>query len=221
MAIVIQTKDCTALGDAELAEMADITAEGVSRVDVGHLSKYREDWVRITHARDRGKLQAFAFVTLERIGGTPCVLIGMAAVKRTAKRDGSLKALMGELSHLALMSFPDEDVLFGTRFIDPGAFEAFRLLHDIVPRPGHKASGEERAWGRRLVKRFAVEGTYDEQVFKVKGSGAVQGVFDHESAKPESIAPDVAAMFKGLRIAKGDCVVGFGWAMAEELTKYV
>ena len=221
MSIVIETKDCTALSDAELGDMADLCADGPSRIDVGHLSKFREDWVRIIQARDNGKLNAFGFATLERIGGTPCVLIGMAAVKRSSKRDAALRALMTELSHLALMSFPDEDVLFGSRFIDAGTFEAYRLLHDIVPRPGHKANGEERAWGRRLARRFAVEGTYDEQTFKVKGNGAVQGLFDHESVKPESVPADVAALLKGLRINKGDCLIAFGWAMAEELTKYV
>ena len=45
----------------------------------------------------------------------------------------------------------------GTRMSDAGAFEAFKVLTDIVPRPGHKASGEERAWGRRLAKRFGIE----------------------------------------------------------------
>jgi hypothetical protein len=221
MAIVVDTKDCTALSDAELGDMADICTDGPSRIGVGHLSKFREEWVRIVQARDGAKLQAFAFATLERIGGTPCVLIGMAGVKRTSKRESALKVLMAELSHLALMSFPDEDVLFGTRLLDPGAFEAFRLLHDIVPRPGHKANGEERAWGRRLVRRFAVEGSYDEQAFKVKGTGAVQGVFDYESSRPETIPPDVAALFKGLKPAKGDCVVSCAWAMAEDLAKYL
>ena len=32
----------------------------------------------------------------------------------------------------------------GTQFDNPGGFDAFKPLVDIVPRPGHKASGEER-----------------------------------------------------------------------------
>ena len=48
---------------------------------------------------------------------------------------------------------------------DAGALEAYKLLTDIVPRPDHKASGEERAWGRRLAKRFGIEdGSYDAHV---------------------------------------------------------
>ena len=55
---------------------------------------------------------------------------------------------------------------------DPGAFEAFKNLHDIVPRPGHKATGEERAWGRRLAKRFGI-GTlsYEDRIFTTRGKG--------------------------------------------------
>jgi hypothetical protein len=219
MAFEVETKDCTALTDGDVAELADMAANGPARFEVGVLSKAREDWVLITTCRLEGKLHAFAFSTLERIGGTPSVLIGMASVKRSSKRDQALKGLMAELYHRALMAFPDEDVLFGTRMIDPAGYEAFKQMGEIVPRPGHKPSGEERAWGRRLVKRFATEGAYEDQIFQLHGSGAVVGVFDHESLKPDKIDADVRALFDGLVAEKGDCVVTFGWIMAEELAK--
>ena len=101
-------------------------------------------------------LRNSAAATLERIGGTPCVLMGLASVKRTSRRDSVLRAIMTDEFRRAVLAFPDEDVLVGTRFVDAGGFEAFRTLEDIVPRPGHKATGEERAWGRRLAKRFGV-----------------------------------------------------------------
>ena len=94
MAIEVDTKDCTALGDVELAEMADLCADGPSRYEAGMLSKQAEAWVLITLVRENGKLKGFSFSTLERIGGTPSVIIGLAAVKRTAKRDTVLRALM-------------------------------------------------------------------------------------------------------------------------------
>ena len=100
MAIDVETKDCTALSDSELAEMADICADGPAAYDIGLLSKQREEWVLVTRARNNGVLQGFSFCTLERIGGTPCVLIGMASIKRTAKRGDVLKAIMGQLLHL-------------------------------------------------------------------------------------------------------------------------
>ncbi len=219
MAIEVDTKDCTALTDADLAELADLGAGTPVDFGVGLLSKAKEDWVLVTTARIEGKLHGFTFSTLERIGGTPCVLVGLLSVKHSSKRDTVLRGLMTEAYHRALMAFPDEDVLVGTRLVSPSGFEAFRALADIVPRPDHKAVGEERAWGRRLAKRFGVDAGYDEQTFRVKGAGSIVSHLDHESLKPETIEPDVAAMFKGIKVNKGDCLIACGWAMTEDLLK--
>jgi hypothetical protein len=219
MAIEVETKDCTALSDAELAEMADLCADGPSRYESGLLSKMAEAWVLITQAREAGKLKGFSFCTLERIGGTPSVLIGLASVKRTSKRDAILKAMMADQYRRAVLAFPDEDVLVGMRFVDAGGYEAFRNLEDIVPRPGHKATGEERAWGRRLAKRFGID-TYDDRAFVATGDGAYPACMDHESLKPEGIDPEVAASFDGLDQDRGDSLIAFGWAMAEFLAKH-
>ncbi|MEX2293119.1 MAG: hypothetical protein WD691_04970 [Acidimicrobiales bacterium] len=220
MSIQVETKDCTALGDAELAELADLCAEGPLPYEVGLLSKQADAWVLITQATENGKLKGFAFSTLERIGGTPSVLIGLASVKRTAKRDTVLRAIVHDQLRRAVLAFPDEDVLFGTRFTVADGFEAFKNLNDVVPRPGHKASGEERAWGRRLAKRFGVEASaYDDRSFKATGTGSHPEVFDHESVKPASVPADVAAFFKGMSAERGDSLVAFGWAMAEDLAK--
>ncbi len=220
MAIDVTTKDCTALSDSELAEMADLCAEGPSRFEVGLLSKQAESWVLVTLARDGNNLRGFSFSTLERIGGTPAVLIGLASVKRTSKRDAVLRAMMTDKYRRAVLAFPDEDVLVGTRFTNPGGFEAFRNLEDIVPRPDHKATGEERAWGRRLAKRFGVEnGTYSDRTFSATGDGTFPLALDHESLKPEKIDPDVAALFADFDDDRGDSLMVFGWAMAEYLAK--
>jgi hypothetical protein len=219
MAIHVETRDGTALTDADVGEMADMSTSGAAGFEVGQLSKAKEDWVLAATARIDGKLHGFSFSTLERIGGTPCVLLGLVSIRRTSKRDSVLKAVMAEAYHRALMAFPDEDVLVGSRFVSPAGFDAFKALSDIVPRPGHKAVGEERAWGRRLAKRFAVDGTYDEQAFRVAGSGGLGPHFDHESLKPEAFDPAVVAMFEGMRPAAGDCLIAFGWAMAEDLLK--
>jgi hypothetical protein len=220
MSIQVETKDCTTLGDAELAELADLCAEGPIPYEIGILSKQAEAWVLTTQARENGKLKGFAFSTLERIGGTPCVLVGLASLKRTAKRDTVLRAMVQDQLRRAVLAFPDEDVLYGTRFTTPSGFEAFKSLNDVVPRPEHKASGEERAWGRRLAKRFGVEtSAYDDRTFKATGNGSYPEVFDHDSLKPESIPADVAAFFKGFDAKRGDSLVAFGWAMAEDLAK--
>ena len=221
MALDVTTKDCTALGDAEMAEMADLCADGGICYEVGTLSKQAEEWVLVTLVREGNHLRGFSFSTLERIGGTPCILLGVAEVKRSSKRDSVLKAIMGDNYRRALMAFPDEDVLVGTRMSDAGALEAYKLLTDIVPRPDHKASGEERAWGRRLAKRFGIEdSSYDAHAFTITGDGGPSLVLDHESLKPESIDTDVAAQFEHLDLGRGDSLVVHGWAMAEELLKH-
>jgi hypothetical protein len=220
MAIEAETKDCTALSDSELAEMADICADGPSRFEAGLLSKQAEAWVLITLARDGRSLKGFSFSTLERIGGTPIVLIGLASVRRTSKRDAVLRAIMTDQYRRAVLAFPDEDVLVATRFTNAGGFEAFKALTDIVPRPGHKATGEERAWGRRLAKRFGVDnGGYSDRDFTTVGDRAFPLVLDHESLKPEAIDAEVVTLFDDVDGDRGDSMIAFGWAMSERLAK--
>ena len=214
MAIQVDTRDCAALNDADLDEMASMGGA----FDIGVLSKAKEDWVLITSARIDGTLHGFSFATLERIGGTPCVLLGLLSVKRTSKRDSVLKGLMNEAFHRALMAFPDEDVVVGSRFVFAGALEGFRSVDEMIPRPSHRAVGEERAWGRRLAKRFGVDGQYDEQSFVVKINGQ-SGFLDHETLKPEKVKPETAALFTGVPGAGAGSLVVHGWIMAEALVK--
>lgn len=214
MTIQVATRDAAALTDTDLDDMASMGGA----FDIGALSKAKEDWVLSTVARVDDKLMGFTFSTLERIGGTPCVLIGLLSVKRTSKRDQVLKGLMGEAFHRALMAFPDEDVVVGTRMVRPDALEAFKPLDELIPRPGHRAVGEERAWGRRLARRFAVDANYDEQTFTVRQNGQ-HGFLDHESSKPDKIAAPVAALFAAVDAAKGGSLIVHGWTMAEDLVK--
>jgi len=91
MSVVVDTRDCASLTDTELDDLA---AMGGS-FGIGAISKAKGDWVLFTSAHIDGKLHGFTFSTLERIGGTPCVLLGMLSTKRTGKRDSVLKGLMG------------------------------------------------------------------------------------------------------------------------------
>src|SRR6202040_4462899 len=111
MSIQVETKDCTAINDTELAEMADLCAEREPRFDIGFLSKQREEWVLVTRAREGSKLRGYSFSTLERIGGTPSLLIGLSTVDRTVKAEQALRLLLGDQYRRALLAFPDEDVL--------------------------------------------------------------------------------------------------------------
>jgi hypothetical protein len=214
MAVQVQTNDSAALTDADLDELASMGGA----FGIGELSKAKEDWVLITMARIDGKLHGFTFSTLERIGGTPCVLLGLMSVRRSSRRDQVLRGLMAEAYHRALMAFPDEDVVVGARFVAPDALDAFKELDDVTPTPGVRAVGEERAWGRRLAKRFDVENMYDEKSFVVR-SGGQEGFIDHESAKPASIDSARRALFRDVPVTEGGSLIVYGWTMAEDLVK--
>ena len=77
MALEVLTNDASALTDDDLAEM--IAIEGA--FDLAFLEGCRESWVLATTARDGGTLHGYTFSTLERIGGTPCVLLGVMSVR--------------------------------------------------------------------------------------------------------------------------------------------
>lgn len=214
MSLEVATQDCSALTEVQLEEM--LTIEGA--FSAAQFAKASTDWVLCTLARIDGKLHGVTFSTLERIGGTPCVLIGLMTIKRTAKRESVLKGLMTEAYHRALMAFPDEDVVVGSRFATVEGVEAFKALTEMIPRHAHRAVGEERAWGRRLARRFSVDAAYDEQTFVV-ATGGQSGFLDYESAKPEKISPDVAALFAPVNPKKGGVLIMHGWTMAESLVK--
>jgi hypothetical protein len=64
--IQVETRDCTALTDADLDEMASMGGG----FDIGILSKAKEDWVLCTQARIDDKMHGFAFSTLECWSGS-------------------------------------------------------------------------------------------------------------------------------------------------------
>ena len=214
MSLEVTTQDSSALTEAQLEEM--LTIEGSFGLE--QFQKAQQDWVLCTLARLDGKLHGVTFSTLERIGGTPCVLLGLMTIKRTAKRDTILKGLMGEAYHRALMAFPDEDVVVGSRFASPDGMEAFKSLTEIIPRFEHRADGEARAWGKRLARRFKVDSTYDEKTFTV-ASGGQSGFLDHVSLKPEKISDEITSLFSGVNAKKGGVLIVHGWTMAESLVK--
>lgn len=211
--IEIYTKDCTALSDAELGDMADLTVD-CEGWEAGLLSKQAEKWVLASQAFNNGKLQGFMMTTLERIGGTPALLIGVGCVGRKRSRSAVLKGLMHEQLHKTLMAFPDEDVVVATRANDVGPFEAFVGLADIRPWPDTRANGEERAWGRRLSKRFG-DASFDDRAMIGVGDGD-NLVLDHETLKKSAVGP----IFDACSRMDDQHVVAWGWAMAEHLTRF-
>ena len=116
-----------------------------------------------------------------------------------------------------MLAFPDEDVLVATRLREPGGFAAFDGLVDICPRPGYKVSGEERAWSRRLAKRFGAEGRVDDRSFIVRGDSSPCPVFDYEPEDGEDVDDACCHLMAALDGDRRDVLIAFGWAMSEDL----
>jgi hypothetical protein len=219
MAMTVTTKDTTALNDSELQEMADLCGGRAPDFDLSFLETQRDEWVLITRVREGNKLRAYSFCTLERIGGTPSLLLGTSLIDRNAKSDQSLKAMLQEQFRRAQLAFPDEDVLLGTRLLSADGFRAFLGLEDIVPRVGYKPSGEDRAWGRRLAKRFGSERAIDDQTMIMSVPAGTVGGLDYAAAR--AALPDGATtLFHAVKPEKGQRLVVFGWAMAESLSAH-
>lgn len=220
MAIDVMTQDSNAVTDSELEEMADLCVESPNPFSIGLLSKQTERWVLTTLVHDGGRLKGYAFSTLERIGGTPSVLIGLTSIAAERQRRGFMLALTGELFHRALMAFPDEDVLFGALINDPRSLWAFDELADVVPRDGHRANGEERAWGRRLARRFAIpNSSYDDRTFRAAGDGDQPCVVDCADPNVSIAGTDVAEVFGLIDVSNGDVAVVHGWLSPERLVE--
>jgi len=212
--------DGNSLTPDDIEEMILVAGEqGVLPITSEALAEEIERWVLVTLVRDGSRLHAFGTCTLERVGGTPAVLMGIGAVRRTTRRNTAVKALVADQMRRAVLAFPDEDVLVGARLGGPGGFDVFSSFPDVVPRPGYEASGEDRAWGSRLSRRFAHEGDYDKRKFRINGNGSPGVIIDHEPSDPSKVNGEVDALFADLDPRRGDGLIAFSWAMAEYLEK--
>lgn len=215
--IEFELKDASSLTDAEMGEMADLSAAGLGW-EAGLLSKQANEWVLASQAFVDGRLAGFLFSTLERIGGTPALLLGAGCTAADSNERDVLTTMMHGQFHKTLMAFPDEDVLVASRLVAPGALGVFEPLRDVRPWPDTRPSGEDRAWGRRLAKRFGsagfddrtMQGHYDDVVLALDCQRDVDGSFatTHET------------LFDGCEAETTRHVIVWGWAMAEFLEQF-
>lgn len=212
----LESRDSVNVKPAELDVLGQILTDVGSKVDDEALDRQIESFPLICLTSVDDELHGFLFGSLERIGGTPCVLWGGGAARRGKQAGPSLKALVGELYRRAAISFPDEDVLVAGQIAHPGGYSLLGSLSDICPRPGYSPTGEERAWGRRLAKRFGSNGSYDDRSFRVKPGKRPAPVFDTRTLKV-STKSKAAEMLGTPNPAKGEAVIVFGWASAEAL----
>jgi hypothetical protein len=213
--MAVESRDSVSLKPAELDELGQfVQGVGLPLAD-DQLDAAVEQFPLITLCAEDEELHGFLFGSLERIGGTPCILWGLGAVKKGRAARPALEGLVGELYRRAAISFPDEDVLVAGRLAQPAAYALLAPLSDVCPRPKYSPNGEERAWGRRLARRFGCDARYDDRSFKVKKGGGAEPVLDSRHVK---LGGKTATELVGvLDPAKGEAMIAYGWAMAEQL----
>jgi hypothetical protein len=210
----VDIRDSASLKPAELDELSQVLRKAGSPLPETTIDDQVERFSRVTMVMDEDEIHGFLFGSLERIGGTPCVLWGLGTTVAEQPRP-VLEAMTTELYRRAAISFPDEDVLVAGRIAHPALYQLFGTLQEPCPRPGYKASGEDRAWGRRLAKRFGCDASYDDRAFRSAGSGTPEPKLDvNLGDEPE---PEVQELLAPVEADKGDTLIAFGWAPAESL----
>jgi hypothetical protein len=215
----VESRDSVSLKPAELDALGQLlTTVGLPGMDT-QLEGHVETFPLIVVASDDEEVHGFMFGSLERVGGTPCILWGLGAARKGRQAGLAVKGMVSELYRRAAISFPDEDVLVAGRIAQPAAYSLLAILTDVVPRPNYSPTGEERAWGRRLARRFGCDARYDDRAFRVahkgKGKPAPEAVLDTSTVKGGGkAATEVVGVVDPLR---GEAVIAFGWATADAL----
>ncbi|HEV7862363.1 MAG TPA: hypothetical protein VGR20_06670 [Acidimicrobiia bacterium] len=211
----VDIRDSASLKPAELDELSQVLRKAGSPLPETTIDDQVERFSRVTMVVNEDEIHGFLFGSLERIGGTPCVLWGLAATDANGEAGPLLEAMTTELYRRAAISFPDEDVLVAGRIAHPALYQLFGKLQEPVPRPGYRASGEDRAWGRRLAKRFGCDANYDDRAFRSAGDGTPEPKLDIDlGVEPQ---PEVQELLAPVDPTKGDTLIAFGWAPAESL----
>jgi hypothetical protein len=205
------------LKPAELDELGQLVhSVGLPLADE-QLDQHVEQFPLIVLANHDEVLSGFLFGSLERIGGTPCILWGLGAIRKGKSARPALEELVGELYRRAAISFPDEDVLVAGRMAQPAAYSLLSSLADVCPRPKYSPNGEERAWGRRLARRFGCDGRYDDRTFRIAAGTGPEPVFDTRSVKMGGKA--AVEIVGTVDPSRGEAIIAYGWAMAEVLAE--
>jgi hypothetical protein len=215
----VDSRDSISLKPAELDEFGLLLQSSGLPLKDEQLDHMVEHFPLAVVVTVDGDLQAFMFGSLERIGGTPSILWGLGSSRKGKNAAAALKLMTGELARRAAISFPDEDVLVATRLAHPAAYALLTSYTNVVPRHAYTPSGEERAWGRRLAKRFGNEGQFDDRTFRIKVPGrrpSVVPILDTAPVKATGGAK-VVELVGNHEPTKGEAMIAFGWAVAEAL----
>jgi hypothetical protein len=210
-----ESRDSLSLKPAELDELGQLLASVGLPLKDDALDEHVERFPLVTLTTADDELYGFLFGSLERIGGTPCILWGLGAIRRGRQAREVLDDLVGELYRRAAISFPDEDVLVAGRFAHPSGYALLKPLADVCPRTKYSPTGEERAWGRRLARRFGCDARYDDRTFRLSAHGHSELVLHAAAVKAGGKV--VVELVGEVDPPNGEALIAYGWAMAEAL----
>jgi hypothetical protein len=214
----VESRDSVSLKPAELDEFGQLLSSVGLAVGDAVLDEHVMAYPLVVLTTDDAGLAGFMFGSLERIGGTPAILWGLGAARKKAAQP-ILQGMTAELARRAAISFPDEDVLVAARFSHPSVYVMLNSYANVVPRPGYQPNGEERAWGRRLAKRYGCDSAYDDRAFTVRHKGRkipTVPVLDATGIKATGGAK-IASLVGQHDPGKGEAMIAFAWAIAEAL----
>src|SRR5207245_6350848 len=211
----VESRDSLSLKPAELDEFGQLLVSVELPLKDDALDDHVERFPLVTRTTADDELHGFLFGSLERIGGTPCILWGLGAIRRGREARLTLDQLVGELYRRAAISFPDEDVLVAGRFAHPSSYALLNALADVCPRPKYSPTGEERAWGRRLARRFGCDGRYDDRTFRLTAHGQPELVL--HAAAVKAGGKGVVELVGEADPATGEARTAYGRAMARGL----
>ncbi len=215
----VESRDSVSLKPAELDEFGQLLLAAGLPISDSDLDHQVEQFPLVVLAYTEDDLQGVLLGSLERIGGTPSILWGAGVARKGKDAASTLRTMTNELSRRAAISFPDEDVVVAARIHRPSAYTLLQTFANVVPRPGYTPNGEDRAWGRRLAKRFGFEGHFDDRSFRVAVKGRKPPCVPVLDASPIKATggAKIVSLVGELDAQKGQALIAFGWAVAEDL----
>src|SRR4029079_18681974 len=117
----VESRDSVSLKPAELDELGQLVSGMCLALEDEQLDAHVEQFPLVAVVEIEGEIQGFLFGSLERIGGTPCILWGLGGIRRGQNARARRDRLVAELYRRAAISFPDEDVLVAGRVAHPAA----------------------------------------------------------------------------------------------------
>ena len=215
----VESRDSVSLKPAELDEFAQLLgSSGLSLTDE-QLDLQVEAFPLAVVAMFESEVQGVMLGSLERIGGTPAILWGLGVARKGKQAAAALKAMTGELSRRAAISFPDEDVLVATRLSQPSCYTLLASYANLVPRAGIRPERRRPRVGPRLAKRFGLDSHFDDRGFTVAVKSRKPTCVPILDASPVKATggAKIVSLVGDLDATRGKAMIAFGWAVAEEL----